>query len=316
MSKNFGNLFELNRYMYLQKCCSLIFTCSFAVLLISCSSSKHSGTKKIPGTWQSEPIVIDGSNKDWPSPYPEYDDKAQLGYAVSNDKDNLYITVETGDPATQLKILRNGLTVWIDKAGERNEETAINYPIPVATAEKTGRDDERPSPGQWQGGGLEKKRIELEDRVKMEISNAREFSLQGFKGCNMQFQLSEKDTCGIIVRMTLDADNELVWEAAVPFKAFYPKREVDKRDKGKPISICFETVGLKRPAGQSRSGSSHGGGMRPGIGVGGMGMGMRMGGGGMSGTGNRQGGQNNENNIMEPAYKSTATWKKTGIAFP
>ncbi len=283
------------------------------ISIVSCSSSKHSKSKKLPGIWQVVPITIDGSNKDWPSPYPEYDDKAQLGYAVSNDKDNLYITVETGDPATQLKILRNGLTVWIDKTGENNELTAINYPIPGdPNEENDGK--LKPAKGQGQGSGQDKQRMELEDKVRAAIPDAKEFSLQGFKACNMQFPLLEKDSCGIMVRMALDADNELVWEAVVPFKSFYPKHEVDKRDKGKPMSICFETVASKRPAGQSggNHGGGGGGGMRPSMGMGmGGGMGMRMGGGG-----NRGGGQTT-NNIMEPLYKSTKTWKKFGIAiFP
>jgi hypothetical protein len=284
-------------------------------LLLSCSNSKYAGIKRVPGTWQATPVIIDGSNKDWPSPYPEYDEKAQLGYAVSNDKDNLYITVETGDPATQLKILRNGLTVWIDKTGEKNEETAINYPIPDEAAEEGHQAGKKPSPREWQGGGQDKIRMELEDRVRKEITGANEFSLQGFKGCNMQFQLMEKDSCGIMVRMNIDADNELVWEAVVPFKAFYSKQEIDKRDKGKPISICFETVGLKKPASQGGGGNGHGGGgMRPGMGIGMGGIGMRMGGGGMRG-GNREGGQGQASNMMEPAYKSTRSWKRTGIAF-
>ena len=103
--------------------------------IFSCNSSKHAKSKRLPGVWQEQPITIDGSNKEWPSPYPEYDDKAQLGYAVSNDKENLYITVETGDPATQLKILREGLTVWIDKTGNKEEVTAINFPIPNTNKE-------------------------------------------------------------------------------------------------------------------------------------------------------------------------------------
>jgi len=47
--------------------------------------------------------------------------------------------------------------------------------------------------------------------------------------------------------------------------------------------------------------------------MGGMGMGMRMGGGG-GGMHNR-GGNNQQNNIMEPLYKSTKTYKKFGLAF-
>ncbi len=238
------------------------------VCLVSCSSSKHSKIKRIPGTWQAQPITIDGSNKDWPSPYPEYDDKAMLGYAVSNDKDNLYITVETGDPATQLKILRNGLTVWIDKTANKEELTAINYPIPITSSGDSKQSGDKPQSGQMQqgqgGGGnaQDKQRQILEDKVSRAMDDAKEYSLQGFKSCNLQFPILEKDTCGIVVRIGLDGDtNELVWEAVVPFKSFYYKSQIARSDKGKPISICFETEGLKRPAGQG-SGNHGGGGTR------------------------------------------------------
>ena len=271
--------------------------------------------------WQAEPITIDGSNKDWPSPYPEYDDKAMLGYAVSNDKDNLYITVETGDPATQLKILREGLTVWIDKKGEKDEITGINYPIPTST-DNSKQEGQRPSSAHAQqvSGTMDreqKRRMELEDRVRKALPEANEYSLQGFKSCNLQFPIMEKDTCGIVVRLGIDADDEMVWEAVVPFKSFYFKSELTRADKGRALSICFETTAMKRPAGQSSGnhgggGRAGGGGFSPGVGMGGMGMGMRMGGGG--GRGGRTNTQNTPD-IMEPAYKSTKTYKKFGLAF-
>ncbi len=293
-----------------------VFTASVCIAL-SCSSSKHSGSKRLPGTWQVSPVTIDGSNKDWPSPYPDYDEKAQIGYAVSNDKDNLYITVETGDPATQLKILHEGLTVWIDRTAEKEEVTAINYPIPV----NAGQKDQRPArqkveQGQGQQGlgsdWLQKQRMELEDRVRATMDGAKEYSLQGFKGCNLQFPISETDTCGIVVRMSLDADNELVWEAKVPFRSFYFKPQLARPDKGKAISICIETTAMKRPQGQPASGGNgRGGGFRPSVGFGGMG--MSMGGGPMYRSGSRS--TPPGSSIMEPAYKSTKTYKKTGLAY-
>ncbi|MCW3123075.1 MAG: hypothetical protein JWQ38_2567 [Flavipsychrobacter sp.] len=272
----------------------------------SCHGTKHAGGKKLPGTWQATPIVADGSNKDWPSPYPGYDDKAQLGYAVTNDKENLYITVETGDLATQLKILRNGLTVWIDKTGESNKQIAINFPIPQ------GGDEHNTAPVLAQNDDPDKQRLELEDKVRASLLTATEFSLQGFKSCNLQYPVAEKDSCGIIVHMAIDADNELVWEAVVPFKTFYFKPETDKRDKGKPLSIAIETVGLKKPAGQmggSRVNSISNSGIRPGLSLGGMGMGMNVGGGRVS-----RGVPLSSMNMLEPMYKSSITWKKFGIA--
>jgi len=290
----------------------------FLVAFLGCKSSKHATSHRLPGVWQGTPVTIDGSNKDWPSPYPEYDEKAALGYAVSNDKDYLFITVETGDPATQLKILREGLTVWIDRTGEKSEETAINFPIPMSHSGKRAGGDDRPGAmkaqeGTGQGGNREQQqRLQLEDRVRAAMNSATEFSLQGFKSCNLQYAITEGDSCGVVVRMALDENNELVWEAAVPFKSFYFKPELTRADKGKVFTVCFETTGVERPAGGG--GGNRGGGMRPTMGMGGMGMGMHMGGGGGGYRGNRnQGAQ--QSNIMEPLYKSTKTYKKFGLAF-
>jgi hypothetical protein len=301
---------------------------SLLITAASCSSSKHSNAKRLPGTWQIEPIAVDGSNKDWPSPYPDYDEKAMLGYAVSNDSKNLYISVETGDLATQLKILRGGLTVWIDKTGGTEQVTAVNYPLPNEKRydKHGGEAEDRPAAGQWQqgnGSSADKQRMAIEDKVQLLLADAKEFSLQGFKSCNLQYPLLEKDTCGIVVRMNIDADNEMVWEAVIPLKSFYYKGELEKRDNGKAMSICIETIGQKRPAGgggggnRGGSGNGGGGGFRPSIGFGGMGgigmgMGMRSGG----GRGGSRNGGSGTGSQLESLYKNTTTWKKFGLAYP
>jgi len=305
-----------------------------ACFVNSCKTSQHSKVKQ-NGTWQTQAIIIDGDNKDWPSPYPEYDEKASLGYAVSNDKENLYITVETGDPATQLKILRQGFTVWIDKTGGKEQTTGIHYPLQHEGKNNFSSDGQQQqttsSRSQWQqrdnsGNNTEKRRLALEDRVRAALDDANAYSLEGFKSCNKRFSLLEKDTCGIVVRVGLDSSNELVWEAVVPFKTFYPKSEISKSDMGKGLSVCFQTTGAKRPAGNNgggnrgggggMSGGMHGGGMGFGGGMGsGMGMGMRMGGAGGGGRGMRSGGNSQNNSMMESLYKSTQTWKKFGIAW-
>ncbi len=302
-----------------------------ACCITSCSSSKHSRSKGEPGVWQVQPIVIDAENNDWPSPYPNYDDKAMLGYAVSNDKDNLYVTVETGDPATQLKILRQGFTVWIDNTGGKDKNIAIHYPLKNENRNsfRTG-DDQQQQRSQWQPGQnasntQDKRRMMLEERVKTAVADANAYTLQGFKSCNRQFSVMEKDSCGIVLRVGIDSMNELIWEAKIPFRSFYSHAQINKADRGKALSVCFETVGIKRPAGGNTGGGNRGGGgggnMRgSGMGFGGGGGGMRMGGGGggMRGGGMHGGGgggNSQANSIMEPLYKSTQTWKKFGIAY-
>jgi uncharacterized membrane protein YgcG len=300
---------------------SLIIVLSFAGF-IACKTSKHSSTH-LPGTWQAQPIVVDGYNNDWPSPYPEYDEKALLGYAVSNDSKNLYITIETGDPATQLKILHNGLTIWLDKTGGRNAVTAINFPLQDEYKSKKSDDAQKTQLEKWQEkqhNRPEDRRYALEDRVKKALDYINEFSLQGFKGCNAQFSILETDSCGIKTRIALDSTNELVWEAIIPFKAFYYKPEITRADKGKPMTIAIETTGMKRPPNQGGNGGNRGGGgggIRPSIGFGGGGgMMMGMGGGGMRrGSGGNSKEQDPSANIMEPLYKDTKTIKRFGIAW-
>ncbi len=280
--------------------------------LVSCSTSKNATPTRLAGNWQPVPIIVDGKNNDWPTPHPDYDEKAMLGYAVSNDKDNLYIIVETGDLATQLKILQGGLTVWIDRKAEKNEETAINFPIPAES--KNGKTTGKRRPNMY-GSGPDKVRIMLEDRVAELVKEAKEYSLQGFKACNLQYPIEATDSCGIMVRMAIDADNELVWEAVIPFKSFYYKPELTRADKGRALSICIETTGqapIEDDLLITGGGNSNAGAARPrpamSFGIGGMGMGMQMGGGGARPVDPNAG-------ILEPLYKSTKTWKKFGLGF-
>lgn len=294
----------------------LFFACHVLVIL-SCSSEKksHKSPTKIHGVWQASPIVIDGKKDDWPSPYPYDNTKAMITYDITNDKDNVYITVLTGDPATELKILRKGIVVWIDKNGTEVQATSICFPVgnEKGPVKKTGQFKKDEPTGQQASTGQGKALMEAVDKS---LSTAKEFFIQGFKGCKGKFNTTDGDSCGIKVAVGLDEYDQLVWEAVIPFKTFYNKATIDKRDQGKPLSVCFDLLGLERPAGQ---GNGNGGGMRPGgmrmgmggLGMGGMGMGMSMRSPG-AGGGHRGGGAGNGN---EQLYKSFTFWHKTGIAW-
>ncbi|XZF12488.1 hypothetical protein ACTHGU_11905 [Chitinophagaceae bacterium MMS25-I14] len=271
----------------------------------SCGGSKHSQSSKKQGTWQAQPVVIDGANNDWPSPYPLYDSKAKIGYAASNDRDNLYITMQTGDRQTIMKILRNGLTVWIDTSGRKSQQMSINYPVEnTEMPTRTGKEE----------GEMEK--ADMAMRRQRMVDNARNMSLNGFAGCNGDFLVKQANNCGIVVRIGFDEYNTLIWEASVPLKAIY-KPQLTAADAGKPVSICFAIKGMKQPK-QDENGGNAGGGMRGGGGMsgGGMGGGMRGGGGGMRGGGGRGGamGRNSDGTSREDLFESTRTWYQTGLA--
>jgi hypothetical protein len=55
--------------------------------------------------------------------------KARLYYFISNDNDNVYLTLKTSDMGIQEKILKEGLTVWINMDDKDNAKMGIRYPI-------------------------------------------------------------------------------------------------------------------------------------------------------------------------------------------
>ena len=276
------------------------------VFISSCGGSRHSGRSKnfIPGTWQQQPIVIDGNSKDWPSPYPNFDAKAKIAYATSNDKENLYITMEAGDEMTQMKILKQGMTVSIDTSGGKDAGFHINFPLPNDSEPMDlPQDGRKRDPASLQGKQLD---IKLSKGAK----DANQFSLEGFSGCNGGYMVSQTTQCGIKVIVRVDEYKELVWEAVVPFKAIYNKAVITAEDANKPISVCFAIKGFKNPATKNADNGGNGisnntGGSAANI----------SGRGGNRGGGGRTGGTRQAENPMQHLYDNTKTWKYFGLAF-
>ena len=94
------------------------------LLFISCSH------KLAPeGHYQTSPIVTDGKTDDWPMPLRFSNASYTLQYNVTNDDKDLYICVSSRETATQMRILRSGMTVWFDPKGEKNKTIGLYFPI-------------------------------------------------------------------------------------------------------------------------------------------------------------------------------------------
>jgi hypothetical protein len=286
------------------------FFCAICFFLYSCHSSKHSGSKDVlPGTWQAQPVVIDGDSKDWPSPYPNYDSKAMVAYATSNDKYNLYITMETGDELTQVKILKQGMTVSIDTSGKKDAQLSINYPLENDNDDVDLKRQSRSKSADAQSYENRK----MEQNINKLMQSANQFTLDGFStACNGGYIVSQSSPCGIKVRASIDEYKELVWEVVIPFKAIYNKDSITKAYAGKPISVCFAINAFTHP----KKEDSGGGGNSTGGGDASMNNGMAGGGRNSSMHGGGKGGSKQAaTDPMEHMYERTKTWKQFGIAF-
>lgn len=281
-----------------------------SVFLVSCAGLKHSGkSKAVPGVWQATPIIVDGDCADWPSPYPNYDAKAKVAYATSNDKENLYVTLQTGDPLTQIKILKQGMTVSIDTSGHKEATFNINYPLQNEDdlSELFARTEH------GQGGASSHLARQFDQKLKKSAESCNQFSLDGFGPCNGGYLISQDLPCGVKVKLGIDEYKQLVWEAVIPFKAIYQREAITPLQAGKPISVSFSVKGFKAPstkAGNTAAMPMANNGMSPG--GGGLGAGGAM---NSTPMGTAPGGGANKVNPMQHLYESTKTWKHFTIAW-
>lgn len=57
------------------------------------------------------------------------DSKSRLLYLVENDAENIYLSIKSDYRPTQMRIIRNGIKVFIDSDGKKRKETFLHYPM-------------------------------------------------------------------------------------------------------------------------------------------------------------------------------------------
>jgi hypothetical protein len=273
-------------------------------LTYGCSSSRGSrdaAASQAP-IWQRQPLVIDGYDGDWAKPLPYYDKKENLSYAISNDRDNLYIMLSTKEGPEQQKILEGGLTVWINNQAEKENSDAVGIGFP--TGVKPSREQSLMAaarPDRYQ-----KKPNTLEDDL-------RAYSLYGFKKDETveNFDSGQVNDEGVEVKIGFNRAHELIYEASVPLNAIYPQNTTHNFT-GKTVAVGFVVEGL--PPGEGRR---RGGGGGPGVSVGGgFGMGSFGSGGGIGlsiGSGAFGGGGRGADRQL---YEQTKIWQVVPLARP
>jgi len=276
---------------------------AMAVAFFSCKSPLYETR------WQDHPVVADGNPQEWKIPLRFYDAKSKLSYAVTNDLENLYICIRITDDASQVKVMRSGMQVWIDTTGSNNQTTGILFP--VHTSETTDQDpgaEAKGNRGSGGGGGTRKPNMAgMRSRFQKAY---KEMQVTGFKP-PIRGGLPLENDFGLNLGINWDASRYdssfiMIYEAVIPFKTFY-KNKLAPADSIKKFGISIVVNALPRPAGQgSKSGGgTHGGG--GGMGGGGMSGGGMRGGGGMGGgggRGGRGGGSRGTPEVANPLYET------------
>lgn len=283
--------------------------------LAACSSSKKTvdETDNVTnatdnGAWQREQVVADGNSKEWDKNNMSYDKDSKIAYKITNDDANLYVLITTVDHTTQTKILRAGMSVFIDPAAKKSETVAVNFPI--GSGDGQGMDGGPRIASEQQGQPGEKS--DLQQMRAKALINANQYTLSGFSKGSGGYGITEENAAGVSVKIDLSSSGEMIYEAVIPWQSLF-QRDFTAR-AGAPVSVGFKINALPKPA----MGSGGGGGYSGGGGMRGAGGGMR--GGGMGGRGGRggggRGGVSGSGNYTagQQLFKEVKVWKHTVIA--
>jgi len=198
------------------------------------------------------PVIIDGNSEDWNWKL-KYFEKEHMAVGISEDADNLYICLATADRANIMKILRFGLTIWLEPGNSKGEAIGIQYPIKSVSDEARRLIDPL-----YQRKNKDIVR-ELIEKVKMTQSeylviNEDDFPLGAY---------SLKNEKGAELAIGYDS-GKLVYEIKIPKKSkdYFPINLTGTGDNELTVSIKSEVpvvLGMKGSPTQNRMTGRNGG---------------------------------------------------------
>ncbi|RED92198.1 hypothetical protein [Marinoscillum furvescens] len=239
----------------------------FALILTACSLT---ACTQLP---VHQSIQANTPAADAPATY--YNKDSQLTYKITHDDDSIYLTLSTANAATQARILRGGLSVWIDPSGKKKQALGFSYPV-VERSQNPRNRETRPRD--------EGRSRQFTDRAqqmyrRFEASNP-SLQLTGFAGEGIT-QLFDPmlDPTPVKVATNMDESGTLSYTASIA-RQHIGKRVFTIGVVANEMPAQPNLMAENRPSdGQQPAGEGRMGGGRHG-GPGGMGGGMRPGGNG------------------------------------
>jgi len=247
--------------------------------------------------------VQDGKLLEWPSEKFTADNETRIKYAIDNDSRNLYIAMLVPDYATQMKMMRTGMTVYIDLKGKKKESRGIEFPVkPDRGQDFTPTEGPRPARSEGEEQNASKREANrLMMRNSMAIKQLNTIKFFGFGETESVQQVL--DVPGSIqVAYKCDTTEAMEIEYCIPLSLLGDAASLHQK---------LISIGCKIHAMEMRSGGFGGG-----SGMGGMsGGGMRGGGRGMGGRGGMGAGANGGMD-RESMMKEQTFWTKYTVTGP
>ncbi len=219
-------------------------------------------------SWQQPSFLQDQENERW-SKNMVLDVKSGMVYGIFNDADTLYVRMKIADQMVQRKILKAGLTFWIDPEGKRNKDLGIVFPVGhngLGSARRTDRNTSEE--GDPRIASINHHAINRKFESGMEPMH-----LIGFFGKGSKETANNINKLGVNGMLRIDEHLLMLYELQIPLDKIFTAPEEYLADSTMVFAFGFETGTIdfssNRGRGPESGMKSGGGGRRPGGGPGG-----------------------------------------------
>ena len=196
-----------------------------AALLLACSRQP---TASPASRFAATPPTTDGQTTDWADSL-RYDPASKLQYQVLNDSRTVYLRLKVADPATQARVLRRGLTVWLDTTGRSQRQFGVRYPLGGPPPPNQAAPDPTAS--------LADRRA----RRTLALADLREMELLNYKGSKEPTLTDAQSALGVKAALGFNAQDDLIYELAVPLRLLY--RRLPAPGSGRPAVVGVLVAG-------------------------------------------------------------------------
>ena len=264
------------------------------------AATKVAALGKASSRFLAAPPIIDGKADDWADSL-QYDASSKLYYQILNDNRTVYVRLKATDASTQARLVLLGTVVWLDSTGRNQQQFGVRFPMGIDLASLKMPP---PRPAGAMPPSVAEQQAAHVARLHEVLDNAYEMELLHYKGSKEATLTDNQSQLGVKAAATVDAQNNLLYELAVPLRLLY--RRAPNLVAGQPAMVGVWLASQRPPTPKGSSNGGGGGGMydASSSGMGGMGGGYS----GMSRTnlGRNMSGPGAQNTIPTVSLKTSA----------
>ncbi len=204
------------------------------LFLVLCLDLAGQNSKLYLSRWNEEgkPDIIT-KQAEW-----TYHKKGRLYYFISNDDSKIFVSLKVQDPAVELRILREGMKLWINMDNKPEKNLGVLFPVGVQTQSSGSKKSDQQESGA------------PEVSIVTAVSKATTIELIGFKGEERRLKAENPDS--FTGSVSIDNQGFLLYNMVLPIEKL-PVRNSKDGNGAMPFTLGAEygivqVKGKKSPA--------------------------------------------------------------------